>query len=69
MLAPSTWLAVVPIERSILIEAAKLQAELKLRLPDGIHIATAVATDCSTVLSNDRRLQAPPGIKLVRLKQ
>jgi predicted nucleic acid-binding protein len=69
MLTPSTWLAVVPIERPILLEAARLQAQLKLRLPDAIHIATAIATDCPTVLSNDRRLQAPPGIKLVRLKQ
>jgi predicted nucleic acid-binding protein len=69
MLTPSTWLAVVPIERSILIEAAKLRAQLKLRLPDAIHIATAIATDCPTVLSNDRRLQAPPGVKLLRLKQ
>jgi predicted nucleic acid-binding protein len=69
MLTPSTWLAVVPIERSILIEAAKLQAQLKLRLLDAIHIATAIATDCPTVLSNDRRLQAPPGVKLLRLKQ
>jgi predicted nucleic acid-binding protein len=68
MLTPSSWLAVVPIERSILIEAAHLQARLKLRLPDAIHIATAVATGCPTVLSNDRRLQAPPSIKLLRLK-
>jgi predicted nucleic acid-binding protein len=68
MLTPSPWLAVVPVERSILIEAAKLQAGLKLRLPDAIHIATAVATGCPTVLSNDRRLQVPPSIKLLRLK-
>jgi predicted nucleic acid-binding protein len=39
MLTPSTWLAVVRIERSILIEAAKLQAQLKLRLLDAIHVA------------------------------
>jgi predicted nucleic acid-binding protein len=68
MLTPSTWLSVVPIDRSILIEAAKLQAQLKLRLPDAIHVATAIATGCPTVLSNDRRLQVPPGIKRLRLK-
>jgi predicted nucleic acid-binding protein len=68
MLTPSPWLAVVPVECSILIEAAKLQAGLKLRLPDAIHVATAVATGCATVLSNDRRLQVPPSIKLLRLK-
>jgi predicted nucleic acid-binding protein len=68
MLTPSTWLSVVPIDRSLLIEAAKLQAQLKLRLPDAIHVATAIATGCPTVLSNDRRLQVPPGIKRLRLK-
>jgi predicted nucleic acid-binding protein len=69
MLTPSAWLAVMPIEPSVLIEAARLQAQLKLRLPDAIHLATAIATDCPTVVSNDRRLRAPPGIKLLRLKQ
>jgi predicted nucleic acid-binding protein len=68
MLTTSTWLLMVPIERSILIEAAGLQAKVKLRLPDAIHIATAIAADCRTVLSNDRRLRVPPSIKLLRLK-
>jgi predicted nucleic acid-binding protein len=68
MLTPSTWLLVLPIERSILIEAAKLQAQLRLRLPDAIHIATAISAGCPTMLSNDRRLQVPMGMKLLRLK-
>jgi predicted nucleic acid-binding protein len=68
MLTTSTWLLMVPIERLILIEAARLQAKFKLRLPDAIHIARAIATDCRTVLSNDRRLRVPPSIKLLRLK-
>jgi predicted nucleic acid-binding protein len=68
MLTTSGWLLVLPVERSVLIEAAKLQAQLKLRLPDAIHIATAIAAGCSAILSNDRRLKAPPDIKLLRLK-
>jgi predicted nucleic acid-binding protein len=68
MLTPSMWLSVLPIDRSTLIEAAKLQAQLKLRLPDAVHVATAIAAGCRTVLSNDRRLRVPPGIKLLRLK-
>jgi predicted nucleic acid-binding protein len=67
MLAPSDWLAVLPIERSILIEAAMLQAKLRLRLPDAIHVATAIAAGCHTLLSNDRRLRVPPVIELLRL--
>ncbi len=66
MLAPSSWLAVVPVERAILIEAARLQAALALRLPDAIHVATAVAAGCNAFLSNDRRIKVPPDLALVR---
>ena len=67
MLTPSAWLSVLPVERTILIEAARLQAQLTLRLPDAIHVATAVAAGCSTLLSNDRRLRVPADLKLLRL--
>jgi predicted nucleic acid-binding protein len=44
-----------------------LRAQLKLRLPDAIHVATAVATGCSILLSNDRRLKVPDGVQALRL--
>jgi predicted nucleic acid-binding protein len=59
---------VLSVERTILIEAARLQARLVLRLPDAIHVATAVAAGCDVVLSNDRRLRVPAGMVLRRLK-
>lgn len=68
MLTPSEWLSVWPVERRILIEAATLQAQLGLRLPDAIHVATAVASGCSALLSNDRRLRVPAPIKHFRLQ-
>jgi predicted nucleic acid-binding protein len=68
MLRPSSWLSVLPIKRTVLMEAARVQAELRLRLPDAIHVATAIAAGCLTILSNDRRLRVPAGIKLLRLK-
>ncbi len=52
------------VERAILIEAAHLQARLGLRLPDAIHVATAVAAGCDVLLSNDRRLKVPAGMTL-----
>jgi predicted nucleic acid-binding protein len=67
MLAPSSWLTVLPVERAILIEAARLQAALTLRLPDAIHVATALAAGCNALLSNDRRIKVPAGLALVRL--
>ena len=64
LLSPSPWLSVLPVERTLLIEAARLQARLGLRLPDAIHVATATAAGCDVLLPNDRRLKVPDGITL-----
>ncbi len=68
MLTPSAWLSVLPVERATLIEAARLQSRLALRLPDAIHVATAIAAGCTAVVSNDRRLRVPAELKLLRLR-
>ncbi len=68
MLAPSAWLAVLPVDRTTLIEAARLQSGLALRLPDAIHVATALAAGCTAVVSNDRRLRLPADVKLFLLR-
>ena len=67
MLTPSAWLSIVPVERATLINAARLRAQLMLRLPDAIHVATAVAAGCSALLSNDRRLRVPATIMRFQL--
>lgn len=36
-------LIVLPVDRSILVEAASYRARLGIKLPDAIHVATAVA--------------------------
>ena len=68
MVTPSVWLSVLAVSRPILIEAARLQARLRMRLPDAIHVASALAADCTALLSNDRRIKAPDGLKLVRMR-
>jgi predicted nucleic acid-binding protein len=62
MIAPSDWLTVVPVERIVLVEAARLRVPLGLKLPDAIHVASAVAARCDVLLSNDRRLRVPAGL-------
>jgi predicted nucleic acid-binding protein len=50
----SAELRVVPLNRAILFEAAKLRAEISgLRTPDAIHTATALASGCNAFLTND----------------
>lgn len=45
--------AVIPVEREILIGAAHLRSKSKLKLPDAIHGATALRAGCNSFLTND----------------
>lgn len=60
---------VIPVSRDILIEAAQLRATINIKLPDAIHAATALLTQCSTFITNDQRFQSVPGISVVLLSQ
>ena len=69
-LSPSSTLSIIPINRTILIEAARLRARSKtLHLPDAIHLATARIHQCNSFLTNDRRLQNLPDINVVLLSK
>jgi predicted nucleic acid-binding protein len=61
-LEPSDRLAVLPVDRAILVEAARQRAALGARMPDAIHVATALAAGCELFLTNDRRLKLPAGL-------
>ena len=62
LIQPSDRLAVVPVDRPILIEAARQRATLGMLMPDAIHVATAVASGCEIFLTNDRRLKLPASL-------
>lgn len=54
LLLNSPWLSTVPITTDILLKAAMLRAEQKsLKLPDAIHLATALEHECSEFASAD----------------
>lgn len=53
-----------PITQAILIEAAEIRAATDLKLPDAIHVATAMALGCDALLTNDRSLRAAPGMSV-----
>jgi predicted nucleic acid-binding protein len=56
-LTSSGWMEVVPISRGILWAAASLRAKYrKLKLPDAIHIATALSANCPHMLTADTGL-------------
>lgn len=64
LLRSSEHLNVVPIDRAILASAARHRANLGIKLPDAIHVATAIAIGCEVPLANDQKLRVPHGIAL-----
>lgn len=62
-------LELVPLSRVILLEAASLRATQGLRTPDAIHVATAVISGASAIVTNDaswRRLGSIPVVTLLQ---
>jgi predicted nucleic acid-binding protein len=49
-----------PISRDILYETAELRKITPLKLPDAIHLATAIAAHCAFFLSRDRDFKRLP---------
>jgi predicted nucleic acid-binding protein len=66
-IAPSSGLDVPPISREILIDSAEIRAQVKLRLPDAMHMATARRTGCQVFLTNDLALRPIEGIEIIHL--
>jgi predicted nucleic acid-binding protein len=58
ILTSNAWLDVAPISREILWGAAALRAwYAHLKLPDAIHIASAIASDCPHFLTDDQGIR------------
>jgi len=64
MIASSAHFEVLPVRRDILVQAAQLRARRSsIRLPDAIHIATALTASCRCIVSDDQRLHSLENIK------
>ncbi|MEW6238395.1 MAG: type II toxin-antitoxin system VapC family toxin [Candidatus Omnitrophota bacterium] len=63
----SPSLTVEPIHRTILIEAARLRSEIGLKLPDAIHYATAIHSNCTAFLTNDKQMKSIKNLNVIQL--
>ena len=63
----SASLEVMPVTREVLVEAAGIRAKAGVRLPDAIHIATAVLSGCRSFLTNDKSIMEIPNMKVIYL--
>jgi predicted nucleic acid-binding protein len=62
-------LSLLPVQRDLLIDAARLRASSSLTLPDAIHLATARRAGCNSFVTNDKRLGSMPGLPILPLSE
>jgi predicted nucleic acid-binding protein len=65
----SGGLQVIPITRGVLLQAAKIRAGIGVRLPDAIHLATALLSGCNVFLTNDRSIAKHDIIQILYLSE
>jgi predicted nucleic acid-binding protein len=68
LLTHSRGLRFIDVDHRLLKAAAQLRATFKLKPPDAIQVAAALVGGCSSFLTNDRRIRAVPGLKILQVK-
>jgi len=68
LLTGSRGIRMLDLDRPLLRAAAQLRASLRVRTPDAIQLAAALAARCSAYLTNDRELPPVPGLKILQLQ-
>ncbi|CAL8978915.1 tRNA(fMet)-specific endonuclease VapC [Rhodoplanes serenus] len=67
MLAWSGLVELVPVSRDILVSTADVRSTARLRLPDAIHLATAIHARCGFFVCGDDDFQSlPAAMKRIR---
>lgn len=70
LLTKSRGVHVVDLSRDQLRTAAQLRAQYAgLRTPDAIQLAAAISKGCRTFVTNDRRMPAPDGLRVLQLSE
>jgi len=59
----------VPINQSILRQAANIRATTNLKTPDAIHAATALSVNCNQFLTNDKGFRNVPSLPVIILSE
>ena len=67
-LTRSRGLRFVDLNRPLLRAAARLRAAFNLKPPDALQVAAAMAAECRVFLTNDRRIPAIAGLRIIQLK-
>jgi predicted nucleic acid-binding protein len=68
ILTQSAGVKLIPLDQRLLRVAAHLRAATRLKTPDAIHLASALKAGCTAFLTNDDRIPAGLGIRILRAR-
>ncbi|KQT44492.1 hypothetical protein ASG43_14240 [Aureimonas sp. Leaf454] len=68
LLADPIMIQTVPIDRSVPRKSAQIKATFGGKLPDAIHIATALLSGGIAILSSDRRRRMPAELRRIDIE-
>jgi predicted nucleic acid-binding protein len=57
----------LPTSRETYVRASLYRAQLRMKTPDAVHMATAVEAGCAVFLTVDQGVKGPKGVEVVRL--
>ncbi len=57
-----------PVETPLLEAAAEIGPAAGLRLPDAIHVATALFAECDIFITNDVGIRSQPGLRVALIE-
>jgi len=67
LLTRSRGVRLIDLSHEQLQAAAQLRAVTGVKTPDALQLVAAIGAACTTFLTNDRRLPAIPGLRIVEL--
>jgi predicted nucleic acid-binding protein len=69
LLTTSRGVRVIDLTRDQLRAAAQLRAATGIKTPDALQVTAALAGRCATLVTNDRRLPAIAGLRVLQLSK
>jgi predicted nucleic acid-binding protein len=67
LLTRSRGVRLIDLTRDQLRRAAQLRAESGIKTPDALQVVAAQSAGCAAFITNDRRLPAVPGLRVIQL--
>lgn len=69
LLTRSRGLHMLDLSPELLRAAAQLRAVTGIKTPDALQIAAALSADCKAFVTNDRRIPAIPGLRILQIAE